>query len=208
MVAIKTSEARCKDCYKCIRHCPVKAIGLKDGQARVVALENALVAPFVAAMTFIGSMGDIPLATVLNANGVLFAVIMGFIYSDLMVPPLVAVNARYYGKRVAFYIAGIMYVSIVLTALLLNGVFSSLGILPQSSKVISEVTRFKIDYTFYFNIIFILLAGWQVYLKKQFAKIHEMVTREMAGKTRMKRLTAYAFLLTLLLGLLINLLGY
>ncbi|MEJ2095645.1 MAG: hypothetical protein P8Y38_00570 [Deltaproteobacteria bacterium] len=67
-------------------------------------------APFVAAATFIGSMGNIPLATVLNANAVLFAGIMGFIYSDLMVPPLVAVNARYYGWKTAIYIASIMYV--------------------------------------------------------------------------------------------------
>ena len=52
----------------------------------LIALENAAIAPFVAAMTFIGSMGNIPIATVLNANGVLFAGIMGFIYSDLMVP--------------------------------------------------------------------------------------------------------------------------
>jgi uncharacterized protein len=57
-----------------------------------------------------------PLATVLNTNGVLFAGIMGFIYSDLMVPPLVRVNAKYYGWKLALYIAGTMYVSIVLTA--------------------------------------------------------------------------------------------
>lgn len=61
----------------------------------LIALENAAIAPFVAAMTFIGSMGNIPIATVLNANGVLFAGIMGFIYSDLMVPPLVMINAKH-----------------------------------------------------------------------------------------------------------------
>lgn len=59
----------------------------------LIALENAAVVPFVAAATFIGSMGNIPLATVLNANDVLFAGIMGFIYSDLMVPPLMRVKA-------------------------------------------------------------------------------------------------------------------
>lgn len=67
-----------------------------------LVLENALLATFVAAATFIGSMGNIPLATVLNSSGVLFAGIMGFIYSDLMVPPLVAINARYYGWRVRY----------------------------------------------------------------------------------------------------------
>ena len=92
-----------------------------------LVLENALLAPFVAAATFIGSMGNIPLATVLNSSGVLFAGIMGFIYSDLMVPPLVAVNARYYGWRVALYIAAVMYVSIVCTALILHYSFALWG---------------------------------------------------------------------------------
>jgi hypothetical protein len=69
--------------------------------AWVIALENAVIAPFVAAATFSGSMGNIPLAIVLNANGVLFAEIMGFIYSDLMVPPLFQVNVKYYGWKMA-----------------------------------------------------------------------------------------------------------
>ena len=98
----------------------------------LVVLANAAVAPLVAAATFIGLMGNIPLATVLNANGVLFAGIMGFIYSDLMVPPLVAINAKYDGKRVALYIAGVMWVSIVLTATLLHALFSAVGITPES----------------------------------------------------------------------------
>ncbi|HBX66805.1 MAG TPA: permease, partial [Balneolaceae bacterium] len=121
----------------------------------LVALENALIAPFVAASTFIGSMGNIPLATVLNDNGVLFAGIMGFIYSDLMVPPLVHINAKYYGWRVALYIAGIMFISIVITALLLNGLFGYLDIIPQSQKAVSEITQFKIDYTFWMNLVFV-----------------------------------------------------
>lgn len=80
----------------------------------LIVVENALVAPFVA--TFIGSMGNIPLATVLNATGVLFAGIMGLIYPDLLVPPLVAINAKYQGWRVALYIAGVMYASAAITA--------------------------------------------------------------------------------------------
>ena len=125
----------------------------------LVTLENAVVAPFVAGATFIGSMGNIPLATVLNENGVMFAGIMGFIYSDLMVPPLVHINAKYYGWKVALSIAGIMFVSIVATALLLNGAFSLLGIVPHSAKAVQEVTQFKIDYTFWMNIVFIAVTA-------------------------------------------------
>jgi hypothetical protein len=133
----------------------------------LIALENAMVAPFVAGATFIGSMGNIPLATILNANGVFFAGIMGFIYSDLMVPPLVMINAKYYGWRVALYIAGIMFVSIVLTALILNGLFEILRIVPESARKVEDVAQFKIDYTFFLNIFFVVGAGVLVWLHRR-----------------------------------------
>jgi uncharacterized protein len=148
-----------------------KAIFLADLAAQhplsfPVVLENALLAPFVAAATFIGSMGNIPLATVLNASGVLFAGIMGFIYSDLMVPPLVEINARYYGWRVALYIAAVMYVSIVLTAILLHYAFAMLGLTPESSRAVKDVAQFKIDYTFWMNLVALGLMGWLMKLNR------------------------------------------
>lgn len=130
----------------------------------LIVLENAAVAPLVAASTFIGSMGNIPLATILDSGGVLFAGIMGFIYSDLMVPPLVKVNAKYYGWRVALYIAGIMYVSIVTTAIILHYGFLWTGLTPESSRQAADIVQFKIDYTFYLNIAAIGLVGGMLWL--------------------------------------------
>lgn len=132
----------------------------------LIVLQNAAIAPFVAAATFIGSMGNIPLATVLNSGGVLFAGIMGFIYSDLMVPPLVKVNAKYYGWRVALYIAGIMYLSIIVTAVILHYAFLATGLTPESSREVSEVTRFAIDYTFYMNVAALLTVGVMLWLRR------------------------------------------
>lgn len=130
-----------------------------------IALQNAAVAPFVAAATFIGSMGNIPLATVLNSGGVLFAGIMGFIYSDLMVPPLVKVNAKYYGWRVALYIAAVMYASIVATALILHYGFYWAGMMPESGRAVSEVTQFKLDYTFWMNLIALGVVAMMLWLR-------------------------------------------
>lgn len=175
----------------------VNATGIPEW---VVALENALIAPFVAASTFIGSMGNIPLATVLSENGVLFAGIMGFIYSDLMVPPLVHINAKYYGWRVALYIAGIMFVSIVLTALILNGLFSYLNIIPESQRVVSEITQFKIDYTFWMNLVFVWIAGWLVYQNKAYLKDHSMKMMKMEGGGKIKRFMVGLFILINLIG--------
>jgi len=167
----------------------------------LITLENAMVAPFVAAATFIGSMGNIPLATVLNSHGVMFAGIMGFIYSDLMVPPLVMINARYYGWRIALYIAGVMFVSIVLTALILHYLFQAFGITPDSSRQLEEVTRFAFDYTFYLNLIFALVAGVMVWLHSGHKHQHGAMDHKMAGDSRLKRTVALIFLAILVGGL-------
>jgi len=132
-----------------------------------IVLQNAAVAPFVAAATFIGSMGNIPLATVLNSGGVLFAGIMGFIYSDLMVPPLVKINAKYYGWRVALYIAAIMYVSIIATAIILHYGFLWLDMMPESSRAAGDVAQFKLDYTFYMNLLALALAAVMLWLRRR-----------------------------------------
>jgi uncharacterized membrane protein YraQ (UPF0718 family) len=169
-----------------------------------IAVENAVVAPFVAAATFIGSMGNIPLATVLNANGVLFAGLMGFIYSDLMVPPLVAINAKYYGWRVALYIAGIMFVSIVATALILHVGFGLLGITPESRRAVEDVVRFALDYTFWLNLLMVLVTVVMVYLHRQHLRQHEGtggMTMGLSTWDRWKRRLTYLAILTVLGGL-------
>ena len=167
----------------------------------LVRLENAALAPFVAAATFIGSMGNIPLATVLNANGVLFAGIMGFIYSDLMVPPRVAINAKYYGWRVALYIAGIMYLSIVATALILDGLFTVLGIVPETGRQVSEVVQFRIDYTFWLNLAFILVAAVLVWLWRRHQARHGAMHHEMEGDGPLKTGAAFIAALVVVGGL-------
>lgn len=168
-----------------------------------IVLENALLAPFVAAMTFIGSMGNIPLATILNGSGVLFAGIMGFIYSDLIVPPLVAVNAKYYGWRVALYIAAVMYVSIVATAIILNFSFALLGVLPESARQVKEITQFQLDYTFWLNLAAIGGAGVLYRLHRGHVKNQEegMGSMDHGGNLGFKQIAVYTAMLILCGGL-------
>lgn len=124
-------------------------------------LAQALVGPVAAFFTFIGSMGNIPLAAVLYGNGVAFAGIMAFIFSDLVVLPVLRVNAKYYGWRMAFYILGIFLVILVTTAMLLHYGFAVLGLLPSADQVRAVTDRefFAIDYTFWLNMGFIALSA-------------------------------------------------
>lgn len=183
--------------------------GMKDDlPGWSITLENAMVAPFVAAATFIGSMGNIPLATVLNSNGVLFAGIMGFIYSDLMVPPLVMINAKYYGKKIALYIAGIMYISIVATALILHNIFALFSIIPESSKKVEDIAQFAFDYTFFLNIGFVITAIILIWLAKKYKETTNTKRgMDMPGSSKTKRVIALLFAIIVFAGLIIFLLG-
>lgn len=122
---------------------------------------QALVGPVAAFFTFIGSMGNIPLAAVLYGNGVAFAGIMAFIFSDLVVIPVLRVNAKYYGWKMALYILCVFLVVLVATALVLHYGFDLLGILPSAEQVRSVTDRefFKIDYTFWLNLVFLGLSA-------------------------------------------------
>ena len=121
---------------------------------------QCLVGPVAAFFTFIGSMGNIPLAAVLFDNGVAFAGIMAFIFSDLVVLPVLRIQAQYYGWKMAFYILGIFLCILVITALLLHYGFLALDLLPQAGtgKSVTERTYFKIDYTFFLNLGFLFLS--------------------------------------------------
>ena len=122
---------------------------------------QALVGPLAAFFTFIGSMGNIPLAAVLFGSGVSFAGVLAFIFSDLVVFPVLRIQSKYYGWKTALYILGIFLVVLVVTALTLHYAFSFTGMLPDSSTVerVTERQYFKVDYTLFLNVGFISVSA-------------------------------------------------
>ncbi|MEQ6391113.1 permease [Bacillaceae bacterium S4-13-58] len=168
-------------------------------------LENVLIAPFAAALTFIGSMGNIPIATILAASGVSFAGIMAFIYSDLIVPPIVMVNKKYYGWKIALYIAGVFYVSIVISSLLIQGIFYSLDVLPKANTEVMNENPFQMNYTFWLNIILFFVAAILLEMNRRFKKIkphhHRM---NMIGDSKFKTYVTYLCLAFLAFGLIVR----
>ncbi len=124
-------------------------------------LLQCLVGPVAAFFTFIGSMGNIPLAAVLFGNGVAFAGIMAFIFSDLVVFPVLRIQAQYYGWKMALYILAVFLLILVVTSLLLHYGFATLDLLPdpESAKQVVERDFFKIDYTLFLNLLFLLVSA-------------------------------------------------
>ncbi|MGE4194427.1 MAG: permease [Pseudodesulfovibrio sp.] len=123
-------------------------------------LAQAVVGPVAAFFTFIGSMGNIPLAAVLFSNGVSFAGVMAFIFSDLVVFPVLRIQARYYGWKMALYLLGVLLFILVTTAVILHYGFAALDLLPsgETAHALTDQTFFAVDYTLALNLLFIALT--------------------------------------------------
>ena len=124
-------------------------------------LAQTLIGPVAAFFTFIGSMGNIPLAAMLLSNSVSFAGVMAFIFSDLVVFPVLRIQAKYYGWKMALFIMGIFLIALIATALLMHYGFSLLDMLPDSSSTKSVTDRefFAVDYTLFLNFGFLTLSA-------------------------------------------------
>ena len=82
----------------------------------------------------------------------------------------------------------------------LNGLFSTLDIIPESEKVVSEITQFKIDYTFWMNLVFVWIAGWLLWQNRSYLKDHSMKMMDMEGGGVIKKVVVSLFILINLLG--------
>ncbi|QNJ99109.1 permease [Constantimarinum furrinae] len=149
-------------------------------------LEHIVVGPVAAFLTFIGSMGNIPLAALLFGKGVSFAGVMAFIFSDLVVFPVLRINAKYYGWKMSLFILFLLFTALICTSLALHYSFDLLSILPDPSQVkIQDKEHFKIDYTFFLNIAFLAISAYLIYLGFYKKKDVEHSMSEMAPKSQL-----------------------
>jgi uncharacterized membrane protein YraQ (UPF0718 family) len=122
---------------------------------------NAAIGPIVAVISFVCSIGNVPMAAVLWGAGVSFGGVLAFLYADLIVLPLLDVYRRYYGWRMATYIALVFYATMVLSAIIMDLAFSGLGLIPaRNPGAGTQMAHVSLNYTFWLNIIFGALAAW------------------------------------------------
>ena len=124
-------------------------------------LENVVAGPLVAVLSFVCSVGNIPLAAVLWAGGISFAGVIAFVFADLIIVPLIVVYVRYYGARVAALLVGVMFGAMAAAALVVDGIFSWAGLIPSHRPSIDSITSRGIswNYTTALNIVFTLAAA-------------------------------------------------
>jgi uncharacterized protein len=107
---------------------------LKGSSQLVQTIWGALIGPVIAVLSFVCSVGNVPLAAVLWSGGISFAGVMAFIFADLIVLPILAIYRKYYGTRFALRITALMFVTMVLAALIIDAVFNVLGLIPGGAR--------------------------------------------------------------------------
>ncbi|GAC1399623.1 MAG: permease [Vulcanimicrobiaceae bacterium] len=131
----------------------------------VQTIGGAFIGPLIAIVTFVCSIGNVPMAAILWSGGIGFSGVLAFLYADLIVLPLLDVYRKYYGLRMAAYIGGIFYVTMAASAIVMEVAFKALHLVPKATpNAAAMLVHFKIDYTFWLNVVFGALAAYFVYL--------------------------------------------
>ncbi len=127
---------------------------ITDAPPLVNAIENVIVGPIIAVLSFVCSVGNVPLAAVLWSGGISFAGVMAFIFADLIVLPIIAIYRKYYGWAFALRITALMFVTMVLAALAVDGLFNLFGLVPSGTRpsrgdIFGSI---QVDYKLFLNL--------------------------------------------------------
>jgi hypothetical protein len=118
-----------------------------------------LVGPLVSVVSFVCSIGNVPLAAVLWSGGISFGGVISFIFADLIIVPILLIYRKYYGTKMMLFLTGIFYVTMVAAGYLVEVIFGVLGLVPteRSSQVMEP--HISLNYTTVLNIVFLAIAG-------------------------------------------------
>ncbi|MFI5035084.1 MAG: permease [Acidimicrobiales bacterium] len=129
------------------------------GHGSLTSVENALVGPLIAVMSWVCSIGNVPLAAALWSGGISFGGVIAFIFADLIAMPLILVYRKLYGARLTWRMVGLFYVIMALAGLVTQLIFSGIGAVPTRRSFHVPAAHFEWNYTTYVNIVFIGVAA-------------------------------------------------
>lgn len=130
-----------------------------EGHPLLSQLWGPLIGPLIAVVSFVCSIGNVPLAAVLWNGGISFGGVISFIFADLIILPIILIYRKYYGTVMALRITGIFYLVMVAAGYVIELVFAPLGLIPtqRQAKVLEAAVTW--NYTTYLNIAFLALAA-------------------------------------------------
>jgi len=115
-------------------------------------------------LSFVCSVGNVPLAAVLWSGGISFGGVISFIFADLLILPILNIYRKYYGGRMSLYLLGTSYLAMVLAGLIVGGLFQLLGLVPAHQHIEAFQARPSWNYTTFLDIAALALAvvlGWR-----------------------------------------------
>jgi uncharacterized membrane protein YraQ (UPF0718 family)/YHS domain-containing protein len=132
-----------------------ESLFITSAPAPLPAIENALVGPLIAVVSFVCSIGNVPLAAVLWSGGISFGGVVAFLFADLIVLPIIAIYRKYYGSAFALRIVALMFVTIVVSALIVDALFSGLGLVPTGPRPSRGAIfgTISLDYKLFLNVL-------------------------------------------------------
>ena len=122
-------------------------------------LWGPLVGPVISVLSFVCSIGNVPLAAVLWNGGISFGGVIAFIFADLIIIPILIIYRKYYGTKMMLVLLGIFYATMVIAAYIVEFVFGALGLIPPERAAKTGAIGVQWNYTTVLNIIFLLLAA-------------------------------------------------
>ncbi len=127
---------------------------IEDAPAGLRTLENVIAGPVIAMLSFVCSVGNVPLAAVLWSGGISFAGVMAFIFADLIVLPILAAYRKYYGTAFTVRITALMFVTMVIAALIVDLLFGAAGLIPETRPSRADVFgSIALDYKLALNVL-------------------------------------------------------
>ncbi|MFJ5613888.1 permease [Streptomyces sp. NPDC093221] len=130
-----------------------------DGHPLASKLWGPLIGPVVALLSFVCSIGNVPLAVVLWKGGISFGGVVAFLFADLLILPVLNIYRRYYGARMALYLLGAFYAAMVVAGYAVEFVFGGLGLIPDQADARIPTAGISWDYTTWLNIVFLLVGA-------------------------------------------------
>ena len=126
------------------------------GHGSWTTLENVVVGPFIAIVSFVCSIGNVPLAAALWKGGISFGGVVSFIFADLISLPLLLIYRRYYGTRLMARMLVVLWGVMSAAALVTEVIFRAAGLVPALRPTQVAPSHFSCDYTTYLNIVFLV----------------------------------------------------
>jgi len=123
------------------------------------ALWGPLVGPIVAIVSFVCSIGNVPLAAVLWNGGISFGGVIAFIYADLVILPILNIYRKYYGTRMMLTLLGTFYAAMVAAGYLIELLFGTTSLIPKQRNATVMQAAISWNYTTWLNIAFLVIAA-------------------------------------------------